>query len=193
MRPGLFTFIIHAFYMKTVLLTTICFLGISAAWISCKKDNNPVAFTDQACSAKTPFIFKKGASELVLPDAFTPNGDGHNDAFRAIYKNIDTNDFRLTVFKSDMIFYSNTHLDSAFTTYQGVGRTDPDLLQVSLHFRTLDGTVIDTCSTITVLYNDPVRGCLITNGVNYHFEDQINFSSPAGGFLRPSQEAQACP
>lgn len=180
--------------MKTVLLTTIGYLILMTLWISCKKHSDDSETHAYSCPATAPLIYQHGNSELALPDAFTPNGDGRNDLFHPVAKNIDTSDYRLSVTSGgDAVLFSTTDIRTGWgaTGLWPSPNTTRITYQVSIHFKTQDGTVVDTCNTVTLLGQDN-SGCIRRNGVVYHFEDQIDPTHPAAGFTYPTTETD-CP
>ncbi len=179
--------------MKTILPACAFLLFCAITIVSCKKrdtSNNSAAF----CKATGPMIYQKGNSELLLPDAFTPNGDGKNDVFLPVMKNIDTASYSLTVVQGlDAVFFHTTNPTEGWggLTQTAVNYT-PGLYEVSIHFKTTDGTEIDGCNFVTVPGTDESRHCILTKSSAYHFADQADPANPAAGFKFPTAEI-ACP
>lgn len=179
--------------MKSVLLACTTLLFCATAVTSCKKrdtTNNSAVF----CKATGLTIYQKGTSELTLPDAFTPNGDGKNDVFLPVMKNIDTASYSLTVVQGlDAIYFHTTNPKEG---WGGPSRTavnyTPGLYAVSIHFKTADGTEVDGCNFVNLLGTDTSRDCIYTSGSIYNFADQVNPANPAAGFKLPTAEI-ACP
>lgn len=81
--------------------------------ISFVNGNDTVAY-----NMDTPFIVTISESKLEFPNAFTPNGDGYNDVFKAKegYKSIV--DFKATVFNR----WGRNSMNGATSTAAGTGR-----------------------------------------------------------------------
>jgi hypothetical protein len=143
---------------------------------ACKPDGNAPKPQGWTCSFDgSPLIYRAHGSALVLPTAFTPNGDGFNDFFRVMDSNIRTDDFLLEIQTSsgEEVFRS-TDPDAVWNG------SSPALLlsgvehRLRLRFTTASGQVVDTCAGITPFLYDRSNDCLPAGGKTYYFEDQFD-------------------
>ena len=178
--------------MKTIILTTLAFAIFCLGFLACNKssDSGPNL---QSCAANSPLIFQSGTSRVILPDAFTPNADGHNDVYRPITVDVDSVDFSMSIIQGgDAVIFQTHDMVSGWRgqTISGVNAS-PGRYEVDIKFRTQSGLIKDTCNFVTLLGTNTsiTPNCVITNGNTYHLEDQID---PAQGFTRPTQEI-SCP
>lgn len=130
-----------------------------------KSSNNPLLYID------SPFAF-------VLPNAFTPNGDGKNDLYRPVSAGLTNNNFRLTITRQngDTVFQSVDY----HTAWQGIDmQGHPDTTyrhNVFVTFTNAHGSTIDT-STILYLLTPSPQGCIRAiqpDLQTYIFEDQLD-------------------
>ncbi len=63
--------------------------SVSKSIIISKFGTYNVLVTKEGCSASDEIVIKDCESEIWMPNVFTPNGDGINDLFYPVYKNID--------------------------------------------------------------------------------------------------------
>ncbi|MBD3749389.1 MAG: gliding motility-associated C-terminal domain-containing protein [Sphingobacteriales bacterium] len=79
-----------------------------------------VAYNQQcADTLKLPIVKILQEGDLIVPNAFTPNGDGTNDQFNVLISNLKT--YHIDIFNryGSLIFSSNSIVDSWDGTYKG--------------------------------------------------------------------------
>jgi gliding motility-associated-like protein len=156
----------------------------------CKKkpENNA---TCTSCSS-TPVTHPLDSSGVLyfVPTAFTPNGDGENEVFWIVYKNLDTNSSKVTIWdiNGTEVFAGKITQRWGGKDLNGV-KCPAGQYSVYLEFKTLSGATINTCTCVNILTY--TNGCIKTNGVTYYFVDQVNTATP-DGFVYPTNET-LCP
>ncbi|XZF14301.1 gliding motility-associated C-terminal domain-containing protein [Chitinophagaceae bacterium MMS25-I14] len=157
-------------------LIVLVALGAVFVLSSCKKSDS--SSSSNMCSSPA-FFYRDSAVTVVMPNAFTPNGDGKNDVFHVVCTHPDTlTNFSLTVYnQSGGIEFQTTtpHTGWAPTAYTVFSQATYQY-SVSLHFTSPTGRTIDTCE---VLYRLPViNGCNIAKDTadvhKFVFEDQVD-------------------
>ena len=139
--------------------------------LSCKKDKSE---TINSLNPICDSILSGG--EIAVPTAFTPNGDGRNDMFRAILSDLSQEEFRLEVRRLDgTLAFSTTEKDGAWDGYIDGEKSSDYLFEVHIRFRDSGGNLIETCTYLYQLSS----GANCTNFQSgdipkYLFEDQIN-------------------
>lgn len=75
---------------------------------------------DAGCTVADSLIVTVASPELLIPTAFSPNGDGVNDLFRALNKNLTK--YKLQVYNrwGEKVFESDKYTDGWDGIYQGV-------------------------------------------------------------------------
>jgi len=75
---------------------------------------------DAGCSVSDSLVVKVSSPELLIPTAFSPNGDGMNDFFRALNKNLVK--YNLEVYNrwGEKVFESSDPLEGWDGVYQGI-------------------------------------------------------------------------
>lgn len=140
-----------------------------------------------SCTNSDPFKLQVDTSYFILPNAFTPNGDGINDAFRAVFRGIDTGDFSIKVSDGSNTVFSSESPDFSWEPIgYGTSRTDFD---VQLRVVTLSRTATEGCARITIPRINPVERCAEYIGGLFFLSQ---FDPATGNFLYPSGEEE-CP
>jgi gliding motility-associated-like protein len=158
--------------MKYLLPLAVCLMMM----ISCK-DKDAQLLCPIAAS---PYYYSYGGANIQFPTAFTPNGDGRNDAFRPIGIS-GLNNFSMTVYDAsgNVMFRTSDPYGFGWT-----GRTSSGLelaagrYPVNFQFTTLNGDVVNKDICVALL--SYAGGSCIPrgNGEQYYFEDQLDPSSP---------------
>lgn len=152
---------------------------------SCKREDD--AAPDPGCGTAGPISVDTGTSYFALPTAFTPNGDGKNDAFFAFTEKLDTADFSLIIRSGDQVVFSANNPYFIWTPAGYTGRRSSFDLEV--RFRTQQGALIETCNTLTIPKADSFFTCA-EDISGLYFADQVNIAN--GKFEYPTNEEE-CP
>jgi len=75
---------------------------------------------DAGCTASDALIVSVTAPELLVPTAFSPNGDGVNDRFRALNKNIEKYSFQVFNRWGEKVFETNVPGEGWDGVFKGV-------------------------------------------------------------------------
>lgn len=172
--------------MKTVVLTTLCFLALTTLWVACKKADDSVGIGGTTfCTATTPFVYESAGGFVILPNAFTPNGDGKNDKFRPVISNLNITDFYMGISKA-----GSDYIIPVTDVVNGWSGTGEGRYEVHIHFK-VGNTTVDTCNSVTIPHTDYANQCVqIRPSDSFLFEDQVNVFS---GDLNFSTSEIACP
>jgi gliding motility-associated-like protein len=97
--------------------------GKRSTQYSVEKPGTYYVIAKNGCGADTATVniaFKTCECELLLPTAFTPNGDGRNDVFRPLHA-CNMSDFSLRIFNrfGEQLFYSRNPQSGWDGTYNG--------------------------------------------------------------------------
>jgi gliding motility-associated-like protein len=136
-----------------------------------KRDESRTAHCN--CSGSY-YRFSANGSNVSFPSAFTPNGDGRNDVFRAIASNIEDGSFQLTIFDEtgkQVFATGDRHL--GWDGNLGNGSYASGRYEAQFSFRTSSGTSISSCTCFYALSYEQPAGCLRASPGSYAFEDQF--------------------
>jgi hypothetical protein len=168
--------------MRVILFSL---LGTILIWSACKKEEEPVQ--EPVCNVSGAISIDTGDAYFTLPTAFTPNGDGRNDHFRALLDKVDTTGFSITVKEGTTVVFqaSNPYFIWTPTEYMGMRKA----FTLDVRFRTFQGARIETCNKLTIPRTDSFATCAHDIG-GLFFEDQVNIAT--GKFQYPTGEKE-CP
>ena len=160
---------------QPITIAGLCIFSL----LGCKKggDSSGQAGPVANCSNLVN-IYGSDSADIVIPTAFSPNGDGKNDIYHAVipYPNKIKN-FSITVYNADgtIAYQANNN-----NGWEGVNATGAKNLgyrfNVSVSFTKSTGQKVDTC-TYVYLLRDSGAGCLndvAADKAYYIFEDQID-------------------
>ncbi|RYZ55055.1 MAG: hypothetical protein EOP49_03745 [Sphingobacteriales bacterium] len=158
--------------MKTITASILAIFMFAG----CKDKEDAVLVTEPCHCNGLPKNYTDSTGFLVLPTAFTPNGDGLNDLFRPVITPglITPGSYLLSITAgNDAVLFQTTDTAAGWNgnDFGGVAA------MAGMHFFTVQfitptGDTVDDCGCITVLPHGV--GCSITNGKTYYFEDQFN-------------------
>lgn len=139
------------------------------------------------CPNNGPIVSDTGGSYLTLPDAFTPNGDGLNDAWVAFTDNIDTAGFSVRVLENGNVHFSTTDPYFQWLPGQYIGQRKE--FQVEASFRVRSGAQIEACGRLVIPKQDSFFTCAEDIG-GLRFGDQVNIATGAFQYATAEEE---CP
>ncbi|MBK7147584.1 MAG: gliding motility-associated C-terminal domain-containing protein [Bacteroidetes bacterium] len=108
------------------------FLWTPAATLSCDNCENPdatptvttqytlIVTDDAGCVVSDSLLVKVTVPELLIPTAFSPNGDGMNDKFRVLNKDLEQLTFQVYNRWGELVFETSTPGDGWDGIYKGV-------------------------------------------------------------------------
>jgi len=161
-------------------------------YISCKKSSNDsnvsTPFADSLRKTCTqPFVGPGDSSDIYLPTAFTPNGDGINDLYRIVGRNLfptSFSSFLLTVYDTTgkLIFRSV----DASVPWEGIDSTTGKVstkykFYVELAYNMLSGKSASKGTFLYLLTTDSAAHCVnirTADSSKYIFEDEFDASIP---------------
>ncbi len=115
---------------------------------------------------------------LVMPNAFTPNGDGNNDVYRPITKDIATINFSIYDINNNVV-YNTTTLREGWTPAPAAANTSATYYY-RIQATTAGNHQIGTCGSVHLIT------CLPKDSLRYlYFGDQL---SPDYTFSLPTAE-----
>lgn len=173
---------------RALFLSSIALLCLFA---NCKKKNSSTTVTGDTTLYKNVVAYVDTPFILVVPTAFTPNGDGRNDEYRMVSRNLTNDSFLLKVMRSngDIVFQTTDHTTQWDGSQNGKMITDYKL-NVSIRFKeTQSGQIVNTTTYLYLLPGYSTSGCMQVPSADiskYFFEDQID--PPSGQFVYPTGE-----
>jgi len=139
----------------------------------------------------TPFVGPGDSSDIYLPTAFTPNGDGVNDLYKIIGVDCSVagyfSSFQLTVYDTlgNLVFQTTSPLQYWEGTDTATGRQSTKYkFYVELAYTTAGGKTGNKGTFLFLPATNTTLGCINAipaDSSSYEFPDQIN---PITGFNR---------
>jgi gliding motility-associated-like protein len=169
------------------VLTGVSLVVLGSILFYCKKSGTTTTTTTGLANCKdTHYFYNDGTGKtgtgILLPNAFTPNGDGINDIYRPVYKNV-TN-YTLTIKDSKgTTLYTTTNPDSGWNGRNKSGSLVEDYYTASVGFTDTKGTAMTKSLTIAAYQYH--GGCLTKNSTSCVFGDQ---GDPQLGIIYPTYE-----
>ena len=167
---------------------------IASLFVGCNKSNTPISGLPEACSHYLGFIDPLSNYRLIVPTAFTPNGDGKNDIARLQGINLTNGVYTVARLNGEVLFESINPFIQGWDGKDQNGNmaTDP-LYQVRIRFNSGQRN-IDTCSYLYLLTNGGTPGGCIHYGTadtsKLVFEDEVD---PATGATPFTTAEVLCP
>jgi gliding motility-associated-like protein len=158
------------FYSKLLVVLALVVLVFQ----QCKKPQNK---TTGGGACDDPVFYADSLWSVIIPTAFTPNGDGNNDSFWVFGLNLSGANFDLSIteLNGPLVFHS-TNITDAWdgTDLNGLPCT---AYQYTVHVQFTDNQnqLIDTCSYLYLVPS--ASGCTQTVAADvsrYFFEDQFD-------------------
>lgn len=150
---------------------------------ACREKRPKQDFSNDFCPAN-PGIFPEIDTGVVLiPNAFSPNGDGKNDVWKPVFKNIKTLEIKIIDATGNILFHSNGLYDG----WELVNGAQSGMTKYLAWVKATStmGNVMENCTYIYAYYctpqNPPVEHSLL------QFGDQLDPNAP--GTYRPTMES----
>lgn len=157
------------------------FLFLLALLIRCEKKGSPELICDVEQNIPT-----SDSARLLMPNAFTPNGDGLNDRIFPYFENMEELEFTVFDENSNILFHSNQLNDNLYDP----GTTDKNLTIYYYKIKaiTTSGNPVLKCGKIYGLT------CLPPNSTlkDYMFSNQFDFHLPAGKYNTTGEQLTSC-
>ena len=137
-------------------------------------DDNPTPGT--GCNS-APLMLINTGDTIILPNAFTPNGDGRNEVYRFIHGTDDSLSGTMTIFQQGTQIFTTSEINSGpgWNGINNVGVVLPEGdFQVQLKLNLSDGGTYEDTRCLRLI-NPGVSGCIDTT--IYRFADQYQFRS----------------
>ncbi len=190
-----------------LVLMTI-FITVS---IGCKKSadpnkpdpNNPTGDSTSALAdslhktCTMPFVGAGDSSHIYLPTAFTPDGNGLNDVYRVLGRELfptSFSSFLMTVYDTTgKLMFRSTDPSEGWEGYDSVTHKASTKYKfyVELAYNMLSGKSASAGTFVYLLPTDPLAGCVdikIADSSTYIFEDQFDATIPGFNITWPSYE-----
>lgn len=155
---------------------TLCSIALLLVVLFSSCDKN----ADQpTCNCSGQYYkFRAGGTTLSFPTAFTPNGDGRNDYFRPVHRNVISNGYFLQISNSrKQVVYTTTDLNGYWDGLENGQRAPQGRYEVLFRFSDQGGTQIESCTCFSVLEYEQIANCLRVSPGAFAFEDQFNLST----------------
>jgi gliding motility-associated-like protein len=139
---------------------TLCLAILAITALSCKKTTTttPPVTSGPTCTGPGTF-YADDSTSLVVASAFTPNGDGINDIYRASYENLDAG-YSLSIKDSKGVqMFSTTDPDLAWDGKHSGSPAPEANYDVDLSFKSKMG-ITKTFSYKIALFRPAVGGCV---------------------------------
>ena len=151
-------------------------------------DDNPTPGSD--CNSAA-LVFTNSGDTVVLPNAFTPNGDGLNDRLYLLHGTNDSLSGSLTVYQQGNQIFATDQIN--YASWNGTNSSGVVLpegtFQVRLKLNLDDGGTYEDTRCVRLI-NPGVSGCIDTS--MYRFEDQYGINGNGGVQTFQTGEV-ACP
>ena len=158
---------------KLVLLLLLVF-----AFASCNKSENNIENLPSACTHFLAYFDPVSTYRLIVPTAFTPNGDGRNDIARPLGLNLNNVTYSVARLNGELLYESINPFIEGWNGMDAMGNlaTDP-LYQIRIRFNS-GQRYIDTCTYLYLLTGGTTPGDCVHYGTadtsKLIFEDEID-------------------
>jgi gliding motility-associated-like protein len=165
--------LMKSIWYGVAIIATVCLFA------NCKRHNNQNVQDMQYPLSTNMLIYVDSPFALIAPTAFTPNGDGINDAYGIFCTDTNSDSFLLKVIRTngDVVFQTTDRMFRWDGTVNGKLAQDYGY-NVSIRFRdTKSGQLIDTTTYLFCPTTDTTRWCLQVPDSDipkYLFGDQID-------------------
>lgn len=147
-----------------------------------KRPNHANDYPNDFCPAVASIFPEIDTGVVLVPTAFSPNGDGKNDVWRPVFKNITALEIKIIDAAGNLLFSSNG-LNDGWEPLNGA-KTGMTQCLAWVRATSTMGNVMEKCTYIYTYYctpeNPPVDDNLL------HFGDQLNPNTP--GTYLPTRE-----
>ncbi len=159
--------------MKKISLLAFALISLLLAGSSCdKKEKNQNNF----CTVQSSAFPESDTAIIILPNAFSPNGDGKNDVWLPIVNGSSLASLEFTVFDvSGNVHYQSTGLNDRWEA-PGLNLYGIQKFKVKVKAVSLAGNTMEQCLDIYAYFCNPDNYPI----ANYQllFPDQIDITRP---------------
>lgn len=156
---------------SSLLLATL-FLG------ACREKKLKYDYPNDFCPVATVTLPETDSAFIVVPNAFTPNGDGLNDTWKPVVNHISSLEMKVIDAAGNILFHSN-RLDEGWQPMHG-SKTGIIRYKAWVKATSNAGNVTEQCSYIYVYYCLPENAPVDINTLL--FADQVEPSQPGTYF-----------
>lgn len=171
--------------MNKISLVAMLFSGLIFAAACGKKNRIP----KDLCPVTESIFPQDDTAVIVLPNAFSPNGDGKNDVWRPAFHPAYLSSIEFTVMDlSGRVLYQGNGIHDAWTgsdlLWNGIQK-----FKVTVKAVSTKGNVMEGCSDIYAYFCTPADPPISNSELL--FGDQIDHSRP-GVFLPTNEQFKNC-
>lgn len=163
-----------------ILLTTF-FLG------ACREKRPKSDYPNDFCPAANVTLPETDSAFIVVPNAFTPNGDGLNDTWRPVVNHISSLEVKVIDAAGNILFHSNS-LNEGWEPMHG-SKTGIIRYKAWVKATSTAGNVMEQCNYIYVYYCLPEDSPVDVNTLL--FADQVVPGDP-GMYLNTQEQLDFC-
>lgn len=140
-------------------------------------------YSNDFCPAVSGIFPEIDTGVVLVPTAFSPNGDGKNDVWRPVYKNVTALEIKIIDAAGNLLFRTDNGLADGWAPLNGT-KTGMTKYLAWVRATSTMGNVMEKCTYIYTYYctpqNPPIDDHLL------QFGDQLNPNTP--GTYLPTRE-----
>lgn len=152
-----------------------------------KRSKHANNYPNDICPAVASIFPEIDTGVVLIPTAFSPNGDGKNDVWRPVFKNVTALEIKIIDAAGNLLFRSNGLTDG----WEPLNGSKKGMTKYLAWIRATStmGNVMEKCTYIYSYYCTPQHAPIDNNLLQ--FGDQLNPNSP-GTFLPTMETFKNC-
>jgi len=159
--------------MKINRINNLLISSIILFALGCGKDDEDNKLVPLCTNSSFLNMYNENNS-YILPNAFTPDGDGRNDGLKLLTTDTNITDFNMTIYDdatNELVFEANNYDSKWFAP-----NTNGYKYSVLISFKGNNDYLIDTCCSIYRIETIPGKWCIPVNedSSKYVFPDQVD-------------------